>query len=290
MNDKVRLSSIWRNQWATVSDAYNTLWASVEVQPFLSRNGNCGVGLGVSYTSDLAGELSYGERDFAASVSCFFSLNKENNAFLSVGVGLGRKSWSYEMGAMRLNREGTYDDNVAYDELHTLDLSAGVGLRYQDREERQLEVGLSVFNINQSKLSYFASTQTTQKIDRRFCASASYYFSCSDLMGLRPKAVFNSQRKYREAIYGADLVFKLQDGVFVSSLLSLGLMLRNTEALIICPKYRYNSFSAGISYDINISGLSKVSHTYGAMELWLSYSFSLNKIEYKNNKIPCPIF
>jgi hypothetical protein len=64
MNSTFRISTIYRNQWSSVSDGYNTFISSFEIQPYVSNDDSKGIGLGVMFMSDVAGSLSYGEREF----------------------------------------------------------------------------------------------------------------------------------------------------------------------------------------------------------------------------------
>lgn len=289
MSSKIRVSSLFRNQWQTVSNkGYNTLLSSIELQPFATSKS--GTGIGVSFVNDVAGELSYGERDFAFYMSYFFAVNKKKNAFLSLGASISRKRWEYDLSKARFNREDTYEDNITYDRLNSLDFSLGASFQHNLTEKKQLNINFSVFNINESKLQYFASSDANSKIHRRYQANVSYLFDVSDFLSLRPQVMYNNQYRYNEVLYGSDFVFDLTGEIFTQNIFSFGLFVRNTEAIILAPKYKYNDFLAGISYDVNISKLNKVSHTYGAIEFWLSYAFSPYNVKHKKNKIPCPIF
>lgn len=290
MNSKLRVSSIFRNQWQTVSKGYNTFLASVELQPYLSKNNNKGLGIGFCFVNDVAGELAYGERDFSLNIAYFFAVNREKTAFVSVGASAGRKNWSYDLSKANFNRTGTYDDNITYDELHTWDLSLGTTFQYNITDKKQLNIGFALFNINESKLGYFETSDKNTKINKRYSTNVSYMCDISDRVSVRPQVSYNNQYKYNELVYGTDFLFDLTGGIFNQHIFSFGLFARNLESIILAPKYKFNNFLAGISYDVNISGLSKVSHTYGAIEFWLSYAFSPYNVKYKNNKIPCPIF
>ncbi len=281
---------MFRNQWQTVSKGYNTFLASLEFQPYLSAKGDKGLGLGICFVNDIAGELAYGEKDFSFSAAYFFAVNRGKNAFVSLGANINRKNWGYDLSKANFNRTGAYDDNITFDELHTWDFSLGTSFQYNITEKKQLNIGFAVFNINESSLGYFETSDKNAKINRRYYVNASYLTDVSDLFSVRPQILYNNQYKYNELVYGTDFVFDLTDGIFTKHIFSVGLFARNTEALIIAPKYRYNNFLAGISYDVNISRLSKVSYTYGAIEFWVSYAFSPYNVKYKNSKIPCPIF
>lgn len=290
MNYKFRVSSIYRNQWSTVSKGYNTFLASAECQPMFSNRSLSGMGLGLSFTNDVAGSLSYGEQDIGFALSYFFALNRKKDSFLSIGVLGKRESWGYNSVNANFNQSGIYDDNIKYENLTTYTLSLGAAYQF-DRNERSFQLGVAVFNINEPSLTYFENSTDESKVHRRYNLNTAYYFNINEKLALRPQILINQQYKYNEFVAGTDLVIHLDDAIFTQQLLSIGLFCRNGESIIVSPKYKYNSFLVGVSYDVNISQLAKVSNTYGAMEIWLSYAFDPSfRGKHKNTKIPCPIF
>ena len=290
MNNTFRLSTIYRNQWQTVSPGYNTFFAMVEMQPYLSLDNDKGVGVGLSFTNDVAGSLSYGERDIALSASYFFALDRKNKTYLSFGLQAMRKNWNMNMTNAQFNPNGIYDDNITYQNLTTYDVSFGSALQHAQDEKHLLHISLALFHLNTPTLSRFNDSQT--KMHRRLFANASYLFPFkdNDRFSLNPQIAYQHQHNYNEIIFGGDLVMQLSDAIFVNQILALGLYCRNLESIIISPKFKFNGFNAGMSYDVNISHLSKVSKTYGAVELWVSYAFTPLFNRQKQTKIPCSIF
>ena len=290
MNNKFRVSTIYRNQWQTVSPGYNTFFAGFEFQPWVSTNESKGLGLGVCFTNDVAGSLSFGERDIAFSGSYFFSPDRYNRYYIAFGIQGMRKNWSMNLINAEFNREMTYDDNIRYDNLNTYDFSLGITLQYSGNNNNLLNIGLACFHINQPQLSYFADNSTY--MHRRISAQLSYMFPAKyyDNISLNPQLLLQHQHNYNEILAGGDIIVNLNNTFFTDQVVSAGIYLRNLDAIVICPKYKYNDFTAGIAYDVNISKLSKVSNTYGAVELWLSYSFNPIYYKQKTTKIPCPIF
>ncbi|MBQ9311925.1 MAG: PorP/SprF family type IX secretion system membrane protein [Bacteroidales bacterium] len=291
MNSKFRVSSIYRNQWSTVSKGYNTFLASVEYQPYLSSNSRSGIGVGLMFVNDVAGTLSYGEQDIGLSLSYFLALNRDKNSYISIGVSAKKDTWGYNSSNADFNREGIYDDDIRYEDLSTYSFASGLSFQYSPTNDKQFQLGVAMFNINEPYLSYFESKNSVDKIHRRYSLNASYMFATTESFSLKPQLLINQQYKYNEFIIGTDFIFNLTDAIFTSQIFSMGVYLRNTESIILSPKYKYNNFLIGLSYDVNVSKLSKVSNTYGGLELWLSYSFDpIYKYKNKNTKIPCPIF
>lgn len=290
MNNTFRLSTIYRNQWQTVSPGYNTFFASVEMQPYLSLDNDKGVGVGLSFTNDVAGSLSFGEKDISLAVSYFFALGRNNKTYLLFGLQGMRKNWSMDLTNAQFNHSGTYDDNITYPHLNTYDISIGSALQYAEDEKHLLSISIALFHLNTPSLSRFSDNDT--KMHRRLFANTSYLFPFKDYerISLNAQIFYQHQHNYNELIFGSDLHLTINDAIFTNQTFVVGLYCRNLESIIICPKFKYNSFNAGMSYDVNISRLSKVSKTYGAVEFWISYAFTPLLNRQKQTKIPCSIF
>lgn len=290
MNNTFRVSTIYRNQWQTISEGYNTFFAAFELQPWSNVDASRAVGLGLCFTSDVAGSLSFGERDIAIAGSYFFSLDRNNKTYISVGGEAMRKNWSMNLLNAEFNPEGIYNDEIKYENLNTYDLSLGVSFQHVADDEHLLYAGVSCFHINQPSLSYFDNDDIY--LHRRLFANLSYMFPFknSETISLNPQVFYQHQHKFNEILIGGEFLLKINDMIFTREIFSLGLYLRNADALVVSPKFRYNNFIAGMSYDVNISKLNKVSATYGAFEIWLSYAFDPYYQRQKTTKIPCPIF
>lgn len=290
MNNKYRVSTIYRNQWQTVSKGYNTFFVSMEMQPYISMDNAQGVGVGLSFTSDVAGSLSFGEKDIMIAASYFFALDHHNRTYLSVGVEGMKKNWTMNLSHAEFNPLGYYDDNVTYENLNTYDFSLGISLQHAPNEEHLFSLSAALFHINTPSLSRFKNEDVY--MHRRLFASVSYSFpfNNSDKISLNPQVFYQHQHNFNEILFGSDLILKLNDAIFTSEIFTIGLYVRNLEAIVVSPKFKYNNFIAGVAYDANISKLSKVSKTYGAFEIWLSYAFNPLYNRQKQTKIPCPIF
>lgn len=82
----------------------------------------------------------------------------------------------------------------------------------------------------------------------------------------------------------------MSNTIFDQNNIGAGLYIRSLDAIILTLKYQFNSLNVGLAYDINISGLSQVSNTYGGLEIYLSYGFNKFSYNKKIRTIPCPTF
>ncbi|MGP1515215.1 MAG: PorP/SprF family type IX secretion system membrane protein [Bacteroidales bacterium] len=290
MNNTFRISTIYRNQWQTVSKGYNTFFLAVEMQPYLSIDNSKGVGVGFAFTKDVAGSLSFGERDIMVSTSFFFALDRNKKTYLSLGLEGMRKNWSMSLANAKFNQQGQYDDDITYSQLNTYDFSLGISLQHAKDEQHLFNTSIALFHINTPSLSRFKDNKIY--MHQRFFANLSYLFpyATNEYVSINPQIFYQHQHSFNEWLVGADVLFQLRDAIFISQIFTIGLYCRNLESIVISPKFKYNNLITGMAYDVNISRLSKVSKTYGAIEIWLSYSFKPFFNRQKLTKIPCPIF
>ncbi|HIW88174.1 MAG TPA: type IX secretion system membrane protein PorP/SprF, partial [Candidatus Onthomorpha intestinigallinarum] len=123
-----------------------------------------------------------------------------------------------------------------------------------------------------------------------FTSYLSWMMPTSENTRLKLLVLSSFQNDNYEITGGADMVYSLSRTMVDTEAVGLGLYFRSNDAIILSPYYQYNSFTAGLSYDINISGLSAATKTYGALELWLSYGFNISGYRKQIKSIPCPTF
>jgi hypothetical protein len=89
-----------------------------------------------------------------------------------------------------------------------------------------------------------------------------------------------SQGSVSESVLG--LAFgKMISNQFNDIDIFIGAWLRNKDAIIPYMGYTYNNMQVGISYDVNISGLSTSSSRNRSFEISMIYHF-IDKSEYRN--------
>ena len=72
--------------------------------------------------------------------------------------------------------------------------------------------------------------------------------------------IYHIKERSRRLIY--------EDGIDFS----LGVFYRYMDALIVQAAYRNEGFEVGLSYDANLSGLTRATKSFGAVELFLRFN------------------
>ncbi|MDR0971301.1 MAG: PorP/SprF family type IX secretion system membrane protein [Bacteroidales bacterium] len=283
-----RIGTIFRNQWATVSNGYNTYMLSLEAMPYNSRIRQQAIGLGINLLSDEAGTLAYGQKNIMISISYFKAIDKNKNHYISFGLEGETSSLNYDETKANFSPFPEDNEGILLNRVRTFSWGVGLHWQIQANSTHNFQAGASLHHINRPSLSYFEDK--TSFLPMKF----SIYFSDAIAQkydnAIKPTIFFQRQGKYNETIIGSDYIFNISSSTIISQTISAGLYYRVKDAIILMGKYNYRNINIGLSYDINLSALTKASQSYGAVELWILYSFAPLGYKKSRTTIPCPEF
>lgn len=278
-----RFGLAYRNQWATVSKAFQTVAATAELSLLRRRYYRDGFSLGAIMYSDRAGTLHYGTTAGNLILSYYKSLSGSNNNFISVAVeaGVGQAGFStaeIEMEDATEELAGTSSGFVS--------LGAGVAWFYQPGDRVYLKLGVAGRNLNRPDISYVDSDSAA--IERKVSGYARVEYRAWPDVALLPVAAVVLQRNYTEALVGCDVKWYLSESSDRTVSFSGGINYRWRDAMLVQLTAEYNSFLFALTYDANISKLTPASKSFGAIELGIVYRMANNK-RVNRKAMPCPI-
>jgi type IX secretion system PorP/SprF family membrane protein len=283
-----RAGSIYRNQWSSVSTGLNSYLLNAEAQVYTNKRAKLGIGLGLEFLADVAGSLSYGSRNIGLALSLYKSFGLDGKYTISLGLKGNRSTWSYDITNADFGQQTSDIEGIPLNSLGVYDLSAGLHWHSQLGKQNAFEAGFNIMHINQPTLSYFENS--TIRMPIRTNIYSSFYFTKDENYGFKPLIIWQRQDNNDEIVAGSEMSMPLNSLSFEQKSIAFGAYYRVMDALIVTARYRFNGFNVGISYDVNISKLTPASKTYGAVELWLNYSFDINKDNKRQSHIPCPVF
>lgn len=279
-NGKGRVGIIYRNQWASVSIPYQTMALTGEMALLRSSGSQSGLSLGVSVFNDHAGTLSYGTTSAHLALTGFFALGNLRSHYLSLGLEGGYAVAGFDpANAMMEDQSESFDLQQTSYPL----LGAGIAWYCQPSGELQTKLGFSIRNINRPDISWSHLDNT--RLERRYSLFARAEYRHWEIISLIPQITFQSQGKYREIVYGADVKWFLTEGSPEISIRT-GLALRQFDALIANLIVDYNAMIFTFCYDANISNLAAASGSFGALEAGIVYQIADRKK--KTKAIKCP--
>ncbi len=137
------------------------------------------------------------------------------------------------------------------------------------------KLGISIHHLNRPRASFWDNSGERLRARKVFFAET--YYQIDQKFVLHPKLLFMWTTKTNDLVLGTNISMKLEDKNF--SLVYGGLhyrhgVMRIFDALIPTLGTKYKKFDIGLSYDVNLSSLSKSSYSNrkGSFELSVIYT------------------
>jgi len=289
-----RFTSVYRNQWASVTTPYKTLALGFETRLPIP-NSNDYVSLGSQVTHDQAGDSKLSKTQLLPLLAYHKSLDTEKDAYLTIGLLAGAVQQRFDPSALRFSDQfvgGAYSESnptqQSFQSFTRIYWDNAIGLAYSSivGEDLRFYLGAGLFHFTQPKVAF---TESDIRLNRKYVFNAGV-----------SGPVANSGRiiiYYDVFVQGGNN--QMQGGLLYQrflgnteeenpTTLAIGSTYRLNDAIVPVIRLDYGRVSAGFSYDVNISKLSKASHGSGGVEFTLSF-----KGIFKNNsatsRLRCPV-
>ena len=288
-----RFALIHRSQWQSIGAPFRTFAFSYDTPILRGKMKGRYIGIGGSAYSDKAGKSGFG--DTQANLSIAYGMRSANNAILAFALqgGYGQRSavldgmrWDAQYDGSGYNASRPTGESIANSSTAFVDFSAGVLWQQQESRDVQWTVGGSVFHLNQPEVSLFSSND--DRLLRRFTVHGSTRITTKRWVYL-PKFYGSQQGASREVVVGGLLHRRVgQDSRYTtdktSSSFYIGAFYRWKDAIVPMMQIEYKRMlTIGVSYDVNVSGLSHATRYRGGMELTLQY---IGAFSGKRRKLP----
>ncbi|MBR5832538.1 MAG: PorP/SprF family type IX secretion system membrane protein [Bacteroidales bacterium] len=281
---KGRFGAIYRNQWQSVSEPYETFAFTAEWNAYRRRYFGDGINVGMAITRDEAGSLNYGTTQADVIFSYFKGLNKANNHFVSAGlsVGFGQQSFDPHMAILPDQAETFNVQKSRY-----LDLGIGAAWFYNPIDVFTIKVGVSAKHLNKPNISYMNLDESY--LHPNFNAYTRMEVRFAEFFSFLPVVMYRFQHKYHELLYGTDIKWYCYQSYKYDVNCSAGVYMRQTDAVVFSFTLEFDSFVFGAAYDYNFSDLKPASNGVGGFEIALLYRLKEHR-QKKGNTITCPTF
>jgi type IX secretion system PorP/SprF family membrane protein len=293
----VRFTSAFRNQWQSVPVRYQTTAAGFEIKFTPTRQTDDYISLGIQLTNDVAGDGRLGKTQVLPVLAYHKLISNERNMYLTAGFIGGGVSQRVDPNKLRFDDQfidGAYsvtnptgqsftNTNITY-----WDASVGLALSSDFGYNNKFFVGAAHFHFNEPKVAF--STLNDIRLNKKYVVNAGLSLATSDYNTVVFYGDFFTQGGSAQLqgglVYKQVLVEYEQD---MSLALSAGGFYRWADAFVPVFKLDYNRWAVGLSYDVNISKLTKASQARGGVELTMSYRSFLNIRNSTLEKFRCPI-
>lgn len=270
--DQLRAGIIYRTQWTGIPEAaYKNygIFADVHYNGF---------GFGLTLFNENAGFASMKSTSVRLNGAYHQRLGEGQNR-LSVGLSTGflqkridpssftfDKQYDSELG---VNADADQGEFFANTTAFSPDLSIGLEwvLQLGADQHKALTAGLSLEHLNSP--SYTILTERNN-IPMLWTAYGKMDFPVLSKAVITPKILIRRQETASEFLLGIESTLKVNEDAKVN----IGLASRFKDALIVKAGVEMQNVFAGLSYDINTSGLASTTKGNGAVELLITYRFN----------------
>lgn len=321
MTCKMRVSTIYRNQWAAAigNQAFNTFGLGVEGKFNVGSYDYAGAGLSVWVDRAGTSELTSIHASLSGSYMKKIGGRRANEHYLVAGGQVGFIQRSMNLDNLRWGSQWngvSHDNSLGSDEFNLgantpprFDLSAGLmWFSSLDKDNKSnFYAGVGFQHLTKVDVSFISAQSIIssgenpyQALFTRFSIHGGAEARIARRLALVPNAAVMIQGPSTQMNVGTGLKFDFSKRARSSQAFTIGAYVRGAnrvlgdnetagfgiDAIIALIRLRFNSSHIGLSYDINVSPLSGATGGNGAFEL--SYVWML--CNDRGRRLGCPTF
>jgi type IX secretion system PorP/SprF family membrane protein len=272
-NGDYRFVGNYRNQWKSVTIPFSTLSFSSDSKLYKHPE----IGYGLLFFHDISGDGKFRTVEVQFNGSYLIKLTKDSVHSLRPGINFGMNHRQINWNQLYFDNQfngAIFDPTLPTGEAFQTDrrtnfsIGAGTVYEYFKSKRNKYTVGLGFYNLNRPDQGFYG-----EKVSRdiRFNLSGRGLFKLDIDWDLVPGFNFSIQGKYRELMFGSSLKYTLIERLGIYRAVYAGLWYRNRDAACLSVGMDYQSWFAGISYDINLSKLLPASNARGGIEFAIRY-------------------
>lgn len=272
-NGSTRVTANYKNQYATINNAYKTTAISADMKP--TQN----VGVGLNILDQASGDVGFNYFSAYANFGYGITVSSDGNQRVNFGLQAGVINRSFDPSKAQFGDQ--YDpltgynpglpSNETFANTSATVFDAGAGVFYSNGDpttNANLFGGFSVGHLSRPK-DPFAAQGTDSKVPLRYTAEAGVRIKTGSFFAVTPHAIYIKQQNAEEKALGAYTEMKLAN----NNGLIAGAMYRFGDAAIANVGYDVKGLVIGASYDFNTSSINRVTNSMGGIELSISYVF-----------------
>ncbi|HEX7691731.1 MAG TPA: PorP/SprF family type IX secretion system membrane protein [Sediminibacterium sp.] len=276
----LRVSMAYRDQWGSITVPFRTASVSIEHKTPIGKHDDI-LTLGMQMSMDGAGDIRLKRTQLLPAINFHKSLNAERDTYLSLAVMGGPVSSQFDPTKLKMGDQyggNGYDASIPSAQpilrngYSYWDLSTGLCFSTVFDNETKLYLAAGISHITHPTIRSVTTTEATF-LSPKYSLSAGTNGKVGDRGHLIAFADYYAQNGNRQLLggvmYGIDLV--TDDSGNEPAAIYAGSFLRWGDALIPVVKMDFGHMSLGISYDVNVSGLTVVSNWRGGLELTAAY-------------------
>ncbi|MDB5202565.1 MAG: type secretion system rane protein PorP/SprF [Ferruginibacter sp.] len=295
----VRVQSVYRSQWNSITDAYKTVSLNAEYKIPVGQ-GDDFVTLGGQVLYDKAGTVALTSTHILPVLNYHKSLGADKSKYISMGLMGGYVQRSIDRSKMTTNSQfdgSGYNEGLSNGEAMAngsygyFDGSAGISFNSQigENPDNNFFVGAAYHHFNKpKKISFYSDNKL--EMAPKWVGSAGVRMGITESSYFTIEADYSQQGNYTETTAGVLYSWKLDDVENPKYLFHAGAYLRLKDAMIPVAKIEFKPLAVAVSYDANISPLKVGSKGRGGFELSVIYQKYLDRYNSSRDAVRCPKF
>ena len=278
----------FKNQWKSISsNPYNTISASIDTKLMKGKSNNSFLGLGVNFYNDKSGDSQLTTN--IANISINYAIEVADNHQLALGIqpsffqrfaSMETLTWDQQWTGSTFDSNLDNGETLITDKSFQFDINSGLYYFGKLNNQNSINFGVSVAHLLKPQNTLLNGNEN---LYQRYTIHGGGEFSENgSKIAFSPNMIYFKQGSNQSFSVGTDFIYSLKEsskytGYYDKSTISLGTYVRIGDAFYTTLFLNFSDFSLGVSYDLNMSGLSAATNGRGGMEMLLRYRIKLSK-------------
>ncbi len=300
-NGYFRAIANYRNQWASMGNAFQTMAVSIDGATLKTTKKKAYLGVGLFIFNDKAGVAKIGSTQVQFHLNAIIKTSKKSRLAGAAYVGYNQNKANY--AALTFGNQYTgkeIDKSVASGEVVNytsfVNMDAGVGVNYEFSSANidmvrddvfSLKIGGAIHHINKPVQRF--SSGSSYQLPMRFVGNAQARYDIKETkLSLLPSVIYLRQGTASEINIGTFLRYRFKNatkitGVLNEAGLNIGVYYSVGDAIVPQLNLDMGKYAIGVSYDYNFSKYNQVSKGNGGFEIYLKF-ISLDDALFKRKR------
>ena len=278
----------FKNQWKSISsNPYNTISASLDAKLMKGKSNNSFLGFGVNFYNDKSGDSQLTTN--IANISINYAIEIADNHQLALGMqpsffqrfaSMESLTWDQQWTGSTFDTNLENGETLVTDKSFQFDINSGLYYFGKLNNQNSINFGVSVAHLLTPQNTLLNGNEN---LYQKYTIHGGGEFSKNgSKLAFSPNLIYFKQGPNQSLSIGNDFIYSLKEsskytGYYDKSTISLGSYVRIGDAFYTTLFLNFAEFSLGVSYDLNMSGLSVATNGRGGMEMLLRYRINLSK-------------
>lgn len=289
-----RIGGIYRDQWAHLSNSFQTPALYVDAPIIRGFRKNDWVGVGVNFFQDKAGIAGLQFSGLQMSAAYHLSLDKKRKSVLTFGFGGGSMNRRINLNSDKIKLYDELEDQtgtvISQDRMNVqektdyIDLHGGLLFTQKLKSGKALHIGIALNHLNKPDYKLSGGNGDADRLPMRLSGSADIEFALNDKWSLTPAILVQNMTNIQEIQAQALAGYLFHAEKQITLLGGLGYRLGDAIPVIVGAQWK--TFRVGVSWDYNTSDVTPNGN--GGFEIAASYIGRIFKKPSVKRVIICP--